>query len=86
MLAILLIPSALVYSYGSIVKAKKHAWIVWGVMLFLFLGGLGFSLWSEYSLNPVTGIAGEWREKKRDSVLPTAFSGPLQPRMLRTAR
>jgi K+-transporting ATPase ATPase A chain len=64
MLAILLIPSALVYSYGSIVKAKKHAWIVWGVMLFLFLGGLGFSLWSEYSLNPVTGIAGGMEGKE----------------------
>ncbi len=64
MLAILLIPSALVYSYGSIVKAKKHAWIVWGVMLFLFLGGLGISLWSEYSLNPITGIAGGMEGKE----------------------
>jgi potassium-transporting ATPase potassium-binding subunit len=58
MLAILLIPSSLVNTYGRIMKAKRHAWIVWGVMMVFFLGGLGISLCSEYSTNPVTDVAG----------------------------
>jgi K+-transporting ATPase ATPase A chain len=58
MLAILLVPSSLVYTYGRMVKAKRHAWVVWGVMMVVFLGGLGISLWSEYSMNPVTDISG----------------------------
>ncbi|MEW5797831.1 MAG: potassium-transporting ATPase subunit KdpA [Bacteroidota bacterium] len=64
MLAILLIPSALVYTYGVMTKAKRHAWVVWGVMFFMFIGGLAVSLWSEYSLNPVTGVAGGMEGKE----------------------
>ncbi|HVN48034.1 MAG TPA: potassium-transporting ATPase subunit KdpA, partial [Bacteroidota bacterium] len=64
MLAIFLIPSSLVYSYGMLVKAKKHAWVVWSTMFVLFAGGLLFSLWSEYSTNPVTGIAGGMEGKE----------------------
>lgn len=64
MLAILLIPSGLVYSYGVMVKAKRHAWVVWGTMMFLFIGGLTISLWSEYSMNPVTGVAGSMEGKE----------------------
>jgi potassium-transporting ATPase potassium-binding subunit len=64
MLAIFLIPSALVYTYGLMVKAKKHAWIVWASMFVLFVGGLGISLWSEYSMNPVTGVAGGMEGKE----------------------
>ena len=64
MLSILLIGSGLVYTYGSIVKAKKHAWVVWGCMMFLFLLGVGLSLWSEYSTNPVTGISGSMEGKE----------------------
>ncbi len=63
-LAILLIASGLVYSYGIIVHAKRHAWLLWGVMMFLFVTGLGISLWSEYSMNPVTGITGSMEGKE----------------------
>lgn len=47
--AIFLIPSALVYAFGQMVNAKRHAWVVWGVMMALFLGGLSLSLLSESS-------------------------------------
>ncbi|MGE5314838.1 MAG: potassium-transporting ATPase subunit KdpA [Acidobacteriota bacterium] len=63
-LAILLIASALVYTYGIMVNAKRHAWVVWAVMMFLFTAGLGLSLWSEYSANPVTQIAGSMEGKE----------------------
>jgi K+-transporting ATPase ATPase A chain len=64
MLSILLIASALVYTYGIIVKAKSHAWVVWGVMFFMFASGLTVSLWSEYTTNPVTGVAGGMEGKE----------------------
>jgi potassium-transporting ATPase potassium-binding subunit len=64
MLSILLISSGLVYTYGSIVRARRHAWVVWGCMMFLFAAGVGLSLWSEYSVNPVTGISGSMEGKE----------------------
>ncbi len=48
MLAILLLPSALVYTYGRMVGSTRHGWTLWGCMLALFLAGLAVSLWSEY--------------------------------------
>lgn len=57
MLALLLIPAALTAMYGRMVGSIRHGWILFGVMLFLFLAGLGASLWSEYSLNPTLQIA-----------------------------
>jgi K+-transporting ATPase ATPase A chain len=37
---------------------------VWGCMMFLFVLGVGLSLWSEYSMNPVTGISGSMEGKE----------------------
>jgi potassium-transporting ATPase potassium-binding subunit len=48
-LAILLIPCALVFMYGRMVKSKKHAWIIFSIMLIVFLGGLTTSYISEIS-------------------------------------
>jgi K+-transporting ATPase ATPase A chain len=50
MFMIFLIPSALVYAFGAAVKARRHAWVVWGVMMALFLAGVGLSLASEFHL------------------------------------
>ncbi len=55
MLAILLIPSALTFTYGKMVGSVRHGWIVFSVMLILFVAGLSISLYSEYSSNPVYG-------------------------------
>lgn len=64
MLSILLIPSAMVYMFGLMANARRHAWVVWGVMFFMFAGGLMVSLWSEYTVNPVTGVAGGMEGKE----------------------
>jgi potassium-transporting ATPase potassium-binding subunit len=56
MLAILLIPAGLVFTYGRLANARRHALIIFGVMLALFLGGLVISLSSEYAANPVLGF------------------------------
>ncbi|MBI5476563.1 MAG: potassium-transporting ATPase subunit KdpA [Ignavibacteriales bacterium] len=54
MLAILLIPSALVYTYGKMVGSTRQGWTLWGCMMFLFIVLLTISLWSEYHSNPVS--------------------------------
>lgn len=64
MLSILLLASSLVYTYGVMVNAKRHAWVVWGVMFFMLAAGVTVSLWSEYTVNPVTGIAGGMEGKE----------------------
>lgn len=59
MLAILLLPASLVFSYGKIIGSKKQSWMIFSVMMFLFITGLIISLLSEYSGNPflkTTGI------------------------------
>lgn len=51
MLAILLIPSAQVYMFGVMTKARKHALMIYAVMFILFSVSLGVALWSEYQPN-----------------------------------
>ena len=53
MLAILLIPAATVYAYGLMIGSKKHGWLLFGVMLFLWACGLCLSFSSEWIHNPV---------------------------------
>ena len=53
MLSILLIGAALTYMYGLMVESKKHGWILYSVMIILFTAGVGRSLISEYTNNPI---------------------------------
>jgi len=55
MLAILLIPAGLTYTYGKMVGSKKQGWTIFIVMLILLLSGLAISLYGEYSANPILG-------------------------------
>lgn len=48
-LSILLIPGALVFTFGRMLGSKKHAWALFGVMLFVFISGVAISYWSEVS-------------------------------------
>ncbi len=48
MLAILMLPAALVYTYGIMIKDKKHAWVLYAVMLAIWSGGLAVALYSEH--------------------------------------
>jgi len=57
-LSILLIPAALVFTYGKMIGSKRQAWMIFGVMMSLFLAGLLISLYSEYSVNPVFHAGG----------------------------
>ncbi|MCE5347526.1 MAG: potassium-transporting ATPase subunit KdpA [Bacteroidales bacterium] len=55
MLAILLIPAALTFTYGKMVGSSRHGWTVFTVMLILLIVGLSISLTAEYSANPIFG-------------------------------
>jgi potassium-transporting ATPase potassium-binding subunit len=55
MLAILLIPAALTFTYGKMVGSTRQGWTIFLAMLILFIAGLGISLFAEYSTNPIFG-------------------------------
>ena len=55
MLAILLIPAALTYTYGKMVGSTRQGWTIFLAMLILFIAGLSISLYAEYSANPIFG-------------------------------
>ena len=52
-LSILLIPASLVFTYGKMLGNKKHAWIIFSVMMFVFIAGVVISYISEISSNPI---------------------------------
>ena len=56
MLAILLIPAALTFTYGKMVSNRKHGWIIFAVMFLLWFGGLALSLYGEFSSNQSVGL------------------------------
>ncbi len=64
MFAIFLIPAALTFTFGSIVRSRKHGWIIFGAMLTMFLVVLGVSLVSEFSHNAVVSQSGVMEGKE----------------------
>lgn len=64
MLAILLIPAALTYTYGKMTGSVRHGWTIFSVMLVLLLAGLAVSLYAEYAGNPILNIAGNMEGKE----------------------
>jgi K+-transporting ATPase ATPase A chain len=61
-LAILALPAACVHAYGLLVGARRHAWILYGVMLAFFTASLALSLWSEFAAPGATSLALEGKE------------------------
>ncbi len=64
MLSILLIPAALTFTYGKIIGSARQGRVLFQAMLLLLIIGIGLSLYSEFSPNPVTGIAGNMEGKE----------------------
>jgi K+-transporting ATPase ATPase A chain len=64
MLSILLIPAALTYTYGKMVGSVRQGWVIFAAMLILLVAGLTVMLVSEYSTNPVYGVAGVMEGKE----------------------
>ena len=53
MVAIFLIPAALTFTFGTIVKNRRHGWTLFGVMTTLFIVILAGALYSEFATNPI---------------------------------
>lgn len=53
LVALLLIPAALSYTYGVMIGSKKQGWILFSTMLLIWCGGLALSLYSEHLNNPL---------------------------------
>lgn len=53
MLAILLIPAALPFTFGAMINNRRQGWTIFAAMLLLFLLGLGCVLWAEWGGNPL---------------------------------
>lgn len=64
MLALILIPSALTYTYGLFIGSKKQGWVIFGAMMIVLCVGLGCSLYAEYANNPALHIAGSMEGKE----------------------
>ena len=54
-LAILLIPVALTYTYGTMVGNRRQGWVLFGTMMALFLAGLAVTWWGEISAGTLEG-------------------------------
>ncbi|MEO7998869.1 MAG: potassium-transporting ATPase subunit KdpA, partial [Gemmatimonadaceae bacterium] len=58
MFAIFMIPSALTYLLGRMVKSQRHGWAVWAAMFALFAAGVSTTYWAEARGNPVHATRG----------------------------
>ena len=55
---ILLIPTALVYTFGVMVRDRRQGWALWAVMAILMVGGLAICYSSEMAGNPLLSALG----------------------------
>ncbi|MBP7279969.1 MAG: potassium-transporting ATPase subunit KdpA [Leptospiraceae bacterium] len=64
MLSILLIPSALTFTYGKMTGNLKQGFVIFGVMSILFLSGLGIALFSEFNYTPIPEVGASLEGKE----------------------
>jgi len=59
MLAILLIPASLCYTFGVMVGDRRQGWAVFAVMTIIFASFLAVTVWAEHGINPMVskGVA-----------------------------
>jgi potassium-transporting ATPase potassium-binding subunit len=57
MLAILLLPAALTYTFGKMVGSQRQGWALFAAMFLIFVLGLAASLYAEHSYNTVLGTS-----------------------------
>lgn len=56
--AIILIPMALIFAFGYIIRSFKQSLAIFAAMMIILLMGLGLAVWSESQLNPNIGNLG----------------------------
>ena len=63
-LAILVLPSALVYMFGVMAKDRRQGWAIWAAMFALFAGGFAIVWWAELQPNAAAGLTGSLEGKE----------------------
>jgi potassium-transporting ATPase potassium-binding subunit len=58
LLAILLIPAALCYTFGTMVGDMRQGWVLLAAMTLILVASLGVALWAEQQGNPLFGVSG----------------------------
>ncbi len=58
MFSILLIASALTWTFGRMVRKQAHGWAVWAAMFVIFIGGVTVAYWAEARGNPIHATRG----------------------------
>ncbi|MEI6153441.1 MAG: potassium-transporting ATPase subunit KdpA [Deltaproteobacteria bacterium] len=58
MLAILLIPAALPFTFGVMVNNRRQGLAIFAAMMILFIVGLGAAFWAEWQGNPILAQSG----------------------------
>jgi potassium-transporting ATPase potassium-binding subunit len=53
MLGLIIVAAGLVYAFGLLVGDRRHAWVLFGVMLALLVGTFALAWWAETRPNPV---------------------------------
>ncbi len=75
-LAILLIPAAFTYTFGSMVGYKKEGWAILAAMIILFTACLSIALWAELAGNPtLDGMAFLEGKEVRFGIVPSILWG-----------
>ncbi len=64
LLAILLLPSSLVFTYGSYIGSRRQSWSLFSCMFILLNLALIVSLWSEYQPNVAMGVSSSLEGKE----------------------
>jgi len=53
MFGLIIIAAGMVYAFGMLVGDRRHAWVLFGVMLALLVGSFALAWWAESQPNPV---------------------------------
>ncbi len=69
MFCILVIPSALTYTLGTMTGSRRHGWAVWAAMALLFLAGVTTAYWAEARGNPLLTSAAQHGSQHPASML-----------------
>jgi potassium-transporting ATPase potassium-binding subunit len=64
LLAIIIIPAGLVFTFGHYMKSGSQARAIFLTMILLFTAGLAISLWSEYNHNNILDVSGSMEGKE----------------------
>jgi K+-transporting ATPase ATPase A chain len=64
MLALLLIPTALTFTFGRMIGSRRQGWALFIAMMLLLVAGFTLSMYAEHAYNPVLNVAGGSLEGK----------------------